>query len=323
MRAFVFLIIIYSILLSGCKTVKQQKSCDDQTGKIKITTEGNWGGPSTVTGVVKDLKTGEGIPMANIIISNREGKQLGSLSDEKGRFTIKMIPLGSYSLTISAMDFERMEMYVDMRKGALYSVEAELKERVIRLEKPVIYLYPEKKQKINVSLHFDGVLTHTYPEYDPEGWNLTAEPNGTLWDNQGLEYYALFWEGKPRKQIIPQDGFIISGKETAVFFEQKLAYLGLNRREANEFIMHWLPQMEDNPYNLIHFAGKQYEEQAILEITPKPETMIRVMMLTQALPEKIDFPVQDLKPLMKERKGFTVVEWGGSIMNHFSDALIP
>ena len=38
------------------------------------------------------------------------------------------------------------------------------------------------------------------------------------------------------------------------------------------------------------------------------------MMLTQPLPAKIDYPEQDLTPLKKTRKGFTVVEWGGSVV---------
>ena len=55
---------------------------------------------------------------------------------------------------------------------------------------------------------------------------------------------------------------------------------------------------------------------AELKITPQPETIIRVMMLTRPLTNKIDVPLQDLKPLHKTRKGFTVVEWGGSELNH-------
>ena len=89
----------------------------------------------------------------------------------------------------------------------------------------------------------------------------------------------------------------------------------MNRREANEFIMYWLPRMDDNTYNLIHFASKQYEEQAELIITPTPQSTIRIMMLTQPLNSKIDFPLQDLSLLKKIRRGFTVVEWGGSVIN--------
>ena len=32
--------------------------------------------------------------------------------------------------------------------------------------------------------------------------------------------------------------------------EEALADLGLTRREANEFMVYWLPMMEPNPYNL-------------------------------------------------------------------------
>ena len=53
---------------------------------------------------------------------------------------------------------------------------------------------------------------------------------------------------------------------------EKLAQLGLNEREAEEFIIYWLPKMQNNPYSL----------------SP------------QLLPEA------------PARNGFTVVEWGGS-----------
>ena len=72
--------------------------------------------------------------------------------------------------------------------------------------------------------------------------------------------------------------------------------------------------MENNPYNLIHFAGDDYEKMAVMNIVPKPETIIRVMMLTQALDYKITFPLQDLTPLKKTRKGYTAIVWGGSVI---------
>lgn len=50
--------------------------------------------------------------------------------------------------------------------------------------------------------------------------------------------------------------------------------------------------------------------------TPQPETIIRVMMLARPLTNKIDVPLQDLKPFHKTRKGFTVVERGGSVIHH-------
>lgn len=47
-----------------------------------------------------------------------------------------------------------------------------------------------------------------------------------------------------------------------------------------------------------------------LDITPKPDSMLRVMMLYKPLDKPIKIGEQKLKPF--ERKGFTVIEWGGT-----------
>ena len=61
--------------------------------------------------------------------------------------------------------------------------------------KPVIYLYPEQETTVSVSLDYAGTLTATYPAYE-DGWTVTAEPDGTLYDENGDEYSYLFWEGE-------------------------------------------------------------------------------------------------------------------------------
>lgn len=180
------------------------------------------------------------------------------------------------------------------------------------LAKPIIYLYPEEKTPVSVKLDLKGELTHSYPKYQ-DGWKVLANPDGTLLDAEQKEYYALYWEGNNSQSFDVKDGFVVPSDETAAFLEESLAILGLNRREANEFIVFWLPVLERNPYNLIHFASDQYEEMAELTIEPKPETVIRVMMVYRPLSEPIDIPLQDLNKLRKDRKGFTVVEWGGSL----------
>ncbi len=53
--------------------------------------------------------------------------------------------------------------------------------------KPVIYLYPEQETMVSVSLDYAGTLTATYPAYE-NGWRVTAEPDGTLYDENGDEY---------------------------------------------------------------------------------------------------------------------------------------
>jgi len=175
--------------------------------------------------------------------------------------------------------------------------------------KPVIYLYPETETDVSVKLTLDGMLTCTYPAYH-SGWRVTAAPDGTLKDAGGQTYNYLYWEGETAARWDMTKGFCIRGEETAAFLEQALEKLGLNRREANEFIVYWLPLMEKNPYNIISFQTDVYTAAAELEIDPMPDTLIRVFMAWKTADSFTELPGQELTA--PERTGFTVVEWGGA-----------
>ena len=175
--------------------------------------------------------------------------------------------------------------------------------------KPVIYLYPEKETAVDVTLTLDGELTCTYPAYN-SGWHVTASPDGTLTDENGQTYNYLYWEGETAAAWDLSHGFCIKGEDTAAFLETALAQLGLTRREANEFIVYWLPLMEQNPYNIMAFQTDVYTDAAKLNITPAPDTLIRVFMTWQASDTFVKLPPQTLTA--PERNGFTAVEWGGT-----------
>ena len=186
----------------------------------------------------------------------------------------------------------------------LYPVEEETADA-----KPVDYLYPETEMEVTVKLDYDGELTCTYPAYDG-GWTVTARPDGTLTDGRGQTYSYLYWEGVDHTAYDFSQGFCVSGADTAAFLEDALARLGLTRREANEFIVYWLPRMEQNPYNLIAFQSDAYTDHAQLTVTPEPDSMLRVFIAWKSLENPIDIPAQDLPAF--DRTGFAVVEWGGA-----------
>lgn len=175
-------------------------------------------------------------------------------------------------------------------------------------EKPVIYLYPEQEEEVSVRLDYDGKLTCTYPEYD-NGWHVTAAPDGRITDENGQEYNYLYWEGETEQEYDFSEGFCVAGEDTAEFLEDALDRLGLTRREANEFIVYWLPRMEQNEYNLISFQSEAYTDHARLSIQPEPDTVIRVFMAYKPVENEQEIPEQTLAA--PERSGFTVVEWGG------------
>ncbi len=176
-----------------------------------------------------------------------------------------------------------------------------------RAEKPVIYLYPEAEQEVTVKLDYAGELTTTYPQY-MDGWTVIARPDGTL-TYGGREYNYLYWEGEAQTEYDFSQGFVVSGDEAAAFLEEKLAVLGLTEREANEFIVYWLPRLEANAWNLITFQQEAYTDSAKLEITPTPDAVLRVFMAFKALDAPIEIEPQALSGAARE--GFVVVEWGG------------
>lgn len=171
--------------------------------------------------------------------------------------------------------------------------------------KPVIYLYPEEKTDVSVTLDYDGTLTCTYPDYET-GWHVSAKPDGTLTDENGQTYNYLYWEGADSTEYDFSHGFCVAGSDTAAFLENALHNLGLTRKEANEFIVYWLPQMQENPSDC-------YTQVAQLDISPAPDTLLRVFMAWKPLEEKVDIPAQTLTA--PARDGFTAVEWGGSRIN--------
>ncbi len=175
--------------------------------------------------------------------------------------------------------------------------------------KPVIYLYPEMSTVVELQLDYDGILTCTYPRYE-DGWVVTAQPDGTLTDAAGQQYNYLYWEGFTAVDYDFSQGFCVPGGETAAFLEKALAQLGLTRREANEFIVYWLPQMEANAYNLISFQSGAYTDCSRLTVTPTPDTVLRVFMAWRPLAEAMEIAPQTLTA--PERVGFTLVEWGGA-----------
>ena len=175
--------------------------------------------------------------------------------------------------------------------------------------KPVIYLYPEEATDVSVNLEVNGGLTCTYPTYN-NGWSVKAYPDGTLVDESGKEYNYLYWEGETYINYDFANGFCVKGEDTAEFLEEALEKLGLNRRDANEFIVYWLPLMQENEYNIISFQTKAYTDAARLCVVPEPDTTMRVFMAYKASDEYVEIESQELTA--PKREGFTVIEWGGT-----------
>ena len=180
--------------------------------------------------------------------------------------------------------------------------------------KPIIYLYPEIERDISIKLGFKDNITVSYPKYN-DGWKVKAKSDGTLIEyGTNRELYALYYENLNAIDFnIKKDGFVVSKEDVVPFLEEKLEILGLNSKEIQEFIIYWLPILEKNKYNYIRFAtNEEIEQNMPLNIEPSPDTIIRVLMTFKGLNEKIDVSEQEL--VTPIRNGYTVVEWGATII---------
>ena len=177
--------------------------------------------------------------------------------------------------------------------------------------KPVIYLYPEETMKISVQLNIkNSKFTTIYPKFNEKNkWNVKAKPNGDI-VIKDKTYPYLFWEADSYAPQETNEGFIVSNENAEKFLEEKLEILGLNEKEKTDFITYWLPVLLRNKLSLCSFQSKKFFDNFELNITPKPDSLIRVFLTIKKLDSPIN--IKEQKLISNERKGFTVIEWGGS-----------
>ena len=138
---------------------------------------------------------------------------------------------------------------------------------------------------------------------------MKAKINGDILIKDKI-YPYLFWEAESYAPQETNEGFIVSEENAEKFLEEKLEILGLNEKEKTDFITYWLPVLLRNKLSICSFQSKKFFDNFELNITPKPDSLIRVFLTIKKLDAPIN--VKEQKLVSVERKGYTVVEWGGS-----------
>ena len=177
--------------------------------------------------------------------------------------------------------------------------------------KPVIYLYPEKKTRLRVDVRPRLGLSVSDPPMG-DAWDVVADPDGRIVDSRtGTAWPYLFWESPDEKTPIDTSkGFVVARADLPAFLEEKLSFLGLNKKETVDFTAYWLPLLSEKPWVFLTFYDRgRIDREAPLDITPKPDSVIRVYFDHLLLDAPIRTSPQELSPGV--RKGFCAVEWGG------------
>ncbi len=241
--------------------------------------------------------------------------------DADGRTSLKVKP-GKYVFkfwyTQNYFEITTDSIAIKPRYKSEVQVNFHSSEVIEVSDKPVIYVYPKESTQVKITMDLKGEFSFTYPEYN-KGWNFIADPNGTLHMGD-KKYDYLFWDGKLKMNANNfnwNEGFDVKKDDLVKFFEDKLSQMGLNAREINDYITYWVPRMNVNEINYVHFIfNEEYDQYAHLNVTPKPDKVFRVYMMwskSDGLEEMLSLIPQKLPSFTRD--GFTVVEWGGTEMN--------
>ena len=173
------------------------------------------------------------------------------------------------------------------------------------VKKPAVYLYPLQKSKISVVVDLKGVIAKSEPSYY-KGWEVIAEPNGLI----NGKYDYLFYEAQLNQLQLPKEGWVVEYKELENWFNLNLKKLGLNAKEISQFKEYWLAELPSAKYYEIKLLEDNFlKENMNLVISPTPMTIIRRNFYFRPLESQVILEQPNI--ITPERKGFTVVEWGG------------
>ena len=268
--------------------------------EISITAGGNG-----ITGVlVYDSETGENAIDSEGRLTSMDLSMIGSLP--YGRYVLKFYATDRGNGAF-ANDYITEVFFVGIE---ISDDQPHIDPRDVVCYKPVIYLYPVEPTEVTVRFENPGNLITTYPKYAGE-WRVFAGADGTLTDENGRQYYALFFDEERTHEVDFSTGFYVTAEGATEFLEEKLAALGFTEREADEFIMFWLPVLEKNGQSLVYFEQTaERDAECPIDITPAPESVLRVIIHIKKVDAPVGIEEQTLVPF--ERQGFTLVEWGGT-----------
>ena len=271
--------------------------------------------------------TREQIPLTGGLVSTLDRKKTAT-SDADGKFKL-LLDSKDTSLFFYKKSFEEIVIWKYIFKSqhkVTINFLPGFNSSMMIVDKPVIYLYSENEINAEIKFSCKGDLTFTYPTYN-ESWNVIVNENQII--ESGKKYPYLFWESETNEleyEIENQtmNGFLIKTDSVVDFLENSLFSLGLNSTEQTDFITFWAPRMIAKPFALVQFFVDDLYQEKISEmiIAPTPDAIRRVfMMFTPLESNETNLTILPQELNSFERKGFTVLEWGGSEISTIN--LIP
>ncbi|HJM48121.1 MAG TPA: carboxypeptidase-like regulatory domain-containing protein, partial [Candidatus Marinimicrobia bacterium] len=122
-------------------------------------------GSSTITGKITDIRSGEPLIGANIMLS---GTMLGSATNENGDYLISDVPIGSFTIMAMFIGYETIEKEIQIAADLEYTVNLTLKASAIELQETKVTA-EKRKEKITTAPASMEIITSR----DIKGKNTT------------------------------------------------------------------------------------------------------------------------------------------------------
>ncbi|TSJ42001.1 hypothetical protein [Fluviicola chungangensis] len=183
--------------------------------------------------------------------------------------------------------------------------------RMIEVDKPVIYLQNPVKMDFSLKVIPTNGFTFTYPVYEDE-WKGTVYPTGEI-ELKGQKYPYLFWDSKQAFTLKKHtNGYRVSKEEIIPFLENQLSNARLTSAEKTDFITYWGPRMMQYESVFVQFYLQEDCNQfASIHCDPEPTVVNRLYIAFSKWNDKLEPYIHSIELPAFKRDGFNLLEWGG------------
>ena len=176
-------------------------------------------------------------------------------------------------------------------------------EEMISVDAPNIYLYPEEKTAVHVTVAESYKITKSDPIYPRDGWWSIAHPNGQLLTKEGWKDFLFYEILMDAKQFQRTEGWCVAGKQGQVSIEQAMERYGFLANEIWDFSDFWDSEFPEANWMTVY---PQVNNLLPVGISPQPDSFLRVWFLVEDGCKKVYEP--EIPEV--ERQGFHASEWG-------------
>ncbi len=183
----------------------------------------------------------------------------------------------------------------------------------VEAKKPNIYLYPTEETEVSVRFAYPNLVTKSEPEYG-NGWTVTAQPDGMLCTADGEKQGYLFYESNTMASFFQtEEGFAVMADEREETYRLVLENYGFNEQEIQDFIEYWSVYLEEGEdYVMYPILTDVVDEAMPVDFSVEPDSIYRIWF-GFARYDGGEITEPEIEPII--RSGFTVVEWGGAVLD--------